>query len=138
MLKDRLHIINTIAKSEIASLSEKELHELLGEVAPQADALCQHPVTNAGYSERDYFTLCLFVHLAHATGLLSLTTDLLINMIVRAKRFISEKAMLLQGGEDAASLEISLTQDKDLDGHLVFIGFILNYVLKNDLKRDGQ
>jgi hypothetical protein len=44
----------------------------------------------------------------------------------------------LQGSEDAASLEISLTQDKDLDGQLVFVGLVLNSVLKNDLKRDGQ
>jgi hypothetical protein len=39
-LKDRLKIINTLAKSEVASLPEQGLVALLGEVASQADSLC--------------------------------------------------------------------------------------------------
>ena len=59
-------------------------------------------------------------------------------MVVRTQRYISDKALQLQRSEDAAELEVSLTQDKDLDGQLGFVTHILRSILKDDLSRDGQ
>ena len=136
-LKEKLKIINTLAKSEVASLPEKDLLALLGEVLSQADGLCQSAVDER-YSEQDYFVLCLLIHLANKTEQSNIATDLLVNMVVRSQRFISSKATSLQGREDAAELEVSLTKDKEIDCQLVFINFILQNVLKQDHKKDGQ
>jgi hypothetical protein len=60
----------------------------------------------------------------------NLVTNLLINMVLRSQRFITEKATLLQDREDAAELELSLTKDVSFDNQLVFINYILENVLK--------
>jgi hypothetical protein len=129
-LKEKLKIINTLAKSEVESSPEQDLISLLGEVALKANELCQQP-DNSCYSELEYFIFCLLIHLANKTTAQSnLATNLLINMVLRSQRFITEKANLLQDREDAAELELSLTKDVSFDNQLVFINYILENVLK--------
>ena len=136
-MKEKLKIINTLAKSEVASLPEKDLLALLGEVLSQADGLCQLAVDEC-FSEQDYFVLCLLIHLSNKTEQSNIATDLLVNMVVRSQRFISSKATSLQGREDAAELEVSLTKDKEIDCQIAFINYILQNVLKSDHKKNCQ
>ena len=85
---DKVKLISTIAKSEVASIqTSQQASELSNQILPKVDELCQSTDLRTNISEKGLFMICILIRLVQYSGSAT-CREILKILLIRASNYL--------------------------------------------------